>query len=549
MGRTRTKDLGSTPGLDSPPSPGSTHATGTALSLANVSKTFPGVQALADVDFEVRAGSVHALLGHNGSGKSTLIKCLAGVYTPDPGATATVFGDSLTLGDSADARRRRLRFVHQDLGIVPELGAVDNIGLAAGYERGPSGRIAWRRQSRRSRDLLARFGFRLDPLMPLSEASPPERAVVAIVRALADWEDTSGVLVLDEPTAALAAHEVDRLFELIRGISSAGAAVVLVSHRLDEVMAVADHATVLRDGRKVWDGSLDDVTMERLVDVIVGTDEGAAARGTVTGPGTRKTATPASPARRGNEIPTLEVKDLRGRYLDGLDLRVGTGEIVGVAGLLGSGREELPYVLAGACGSGVTGSFVVSGGAGGDAGSMTIPRARDLGIVFVPADRGAEGVVDGFTTTENVSLGALPALRSRGAVTPSRERRFARKWLAAMHADTAYAPRPVSTLSGGNQQKAVLARALSVGPKILVVSEPTAGIDIGARRVIYDELRRRADDGLSVVMASSDIEDLLACCDRVLALRDGRVVGEFEGSRMTKPAIVYAIEGASDEQE
>ncbi|EFF89096.1 ribose import ATP-binding protein RbsA 2 [Streptomyces sp. e14] len=512
-----------------------------ALRLRNVSKTFPGVRALSGVDFEVRPGSVHALLGHNGSGKSTLIKCLAGVHTPDEGAKATVFGKPLALGDALEARHRRLRFVHQDLGIVPELGAVDNIGLAAGYERASFGRIAWRRQARRSRELLAQFGFHFDPTTPLSQASPPERAVVAIVRALADWQDSEGVLVLDEPTAALAAHEVDRLFALIREISATGAAVVLVSHRLDEVMAVADHATVLRDGRRVWDGALGDVTMEGLVDVIVGSAEKAAdsepTAGAAPGAGT--------PEGTGRKTPALEVRDLCGRYLRGLDLRVGAGEIVGIAGLLGSGREEVPYVLAGAHTDGVTGSVAVDGVT---VERLSVQGARRLGVVLVPADRGAEGVVEGFTTTENVSLGALRDIRSHGVVAPAAERRFARGWLTSVHADLAYAPRPITTLSGGNQQKAVLARALSVGPKVLVLSEPTAGIDIGARNVIYDELRRRAADGLAIVLASSDTEDLLACCDRVVALRDGRVAGEFSGDRMTKSAIAYAVEGAHDEQ-
>ncbi|WP_439678386.1 sugar ABC transporter ATP-binding protein [Embleya sp. MST-111070] len=518
-----------------------TNGSDRALRLRNVSKTFPGVRALAGVDFDVRPGTVHALLGHNGSGKSTLIKCLAGVYTPDAGAEATVFGQPLVLGDAADAKHRRLRFVHQDLGIVPELGAVDNIGLAAGYARASFGRINWRKQASRSRELLAQFGFSFDPTMPLSQASPPERAVVAIVRALADWQDHRGVLVLDEPTAALAAHEVDRLFALIREVSATGAAVVLVSHRLDEVMAVADHATVLRDGRRVWDGALGDVTLEHLVDVIVGSAEHAKDSGLASA-----AAPPTPRAAREGEPSVLEVANLRGRYLRGLDLRVAAGEIVGIAGLLGSGREEVPYVLSGAHRDGVTGSFAIGGVT---VEHPSIPRARELGVVFVPADRGAEAIVDGFTTTENVSLGALPALRSRGVLNPSAETTFAREWLSSVHADIAYAPRPIAALSGGNQQKAVLARALSVAPKVLVLSEPTAGIDIGARNVIYDELRRRAAEGLAIVMASSDTEDLLACCDRVVALREGRVAGEFRGDGMTKSAIAYAVEGAHDDQD
>ena len=248
-----------------------------ALSLRGVSKTFPGVRALVDVDFEVRPGTIHALLGHNGSGKSTLIKCLAGVHTPDPGAAASMFGEELSLGDAADAHRKGMRFVHQDLGIVLEFGAEDNIGFATGFARSGFGGINWRKQRNAARDLLHRFGFDFDPTMPMAQATPPQRAAVAIARAVADWHDAGGVLVLDEPTAALPAHEVDRLFELMREIRSMGAAVVFVSHRLDEVMAIADDATILRDGRKVWEGSLSDITLQGLVDVIVGDELEAAA--------------------------------------------------------------------------------------------------------------------------------------------------------------------------------------------------------------------------------------------------------------------------------
>jgi ribose transport system ATP-binding protein len=517
-----------------------------ALRLRGVSKTFPGVRALTAVDMDVAAGSVHALVGHNGSGKSTLIKCLAGVHAPDPGAQAWLADESLTLGDPDDAERKGLRFVHQDLGIIPELSAMDNVGFVLGFERSALGRISWGRQSQRTSELLAQFGFTLDPRRPLGEASPPERAAVAIVRAIAGWQAGRGVLVLDEPTAALPAHEVDRLFQLIREVSASGTAVILVSHRLDEVMAIADTVTVLRDGAKVWDGALAATTLQRLVDLIADTDaQQPQKQATKATKATKVTeATQASEAA----IPALEVRDLHGRYLRGINLTVGRGELVGVAGLLGSGREELPYIVAGASTEGVTGTVAIGGVPLGGGPGPSIGRAQALGVALVPADRAAEGIFAGFTTTENVSLAALPTLRKRGFVGPARERRFGRAWLSAVHADPGYGPRPISTLSGGSQQKAVLARALSVSPRLLVLSEPTAGVDIGARTVLYDELRRRVAEGLAVLMASSDLEDLLACCDRVIAVRDGVIAGEFTGARMTKAAIAYAMEGAHHEQ-
>jgi ABC-type sugar transport system ATPase subunit len=215
--------------------------------------------------------------------------------------------------------------------------------------------------------------------------------------------------------------------------------------------------------------------------------------------------------------------------------------VVGLAGLLGSGREELPYILAGAQTVGVTGTFTIDGET---QAQLSIDRSRELGVALVPADRAREGVIGDFTTRENVSLAGLPQMATNGFVRPGGERGFARRWLDAVSADPNAAERRITTLSGGNQQKAVLARWLSVSPRVLLLSEPTAGVDVGARAVIYEELRRRADEGLAILVASSDVEDLLAVCDRVVVLRDGTVVKELERHDMTKPAIVGAMEGA-----
>jgi ribose transport system ATP-binding protein len=509
-----------------------------ALRLRAVSKTFPGVRALVDFDMDVRAGSVHALLGPNGCGKSTLIKCLAGVHKPDPGSGAWMHDDELVLGDPTDAERKGLRFVHQELGIIPELGALDNVGFVLGFERGRAGAISWRRQEERTTELLNRFGFDLDLHLPLGDASPPERAAVAIVRAVAGWQEGRGVLVLDEPTASLPAHEVDELFRLIRQVSATGTAVILVSHRLDEVMAIADHVTVMREGSKIWDGALSSTSLPALVDLIAGTDSSEQRDEQASGP-------PVDGRATGETGLAVDARDVRGRYLRGVTVQVAPGEIVGIAGLLGSGREELPYVLAGAARAGVSGTFTIGGVTMRE---LSIERARALGVALVPADRARESIFADFTTSENVSIACLPKLRRRGALQPGVERRFALDWLKAVHADIRYAPRPMSTLSGGNQQKAVLARWLGAAPRVLVLSEPTAGVDIGARQGIYGELRRRAADGLAVLVASSDLEDLLACCDRVVTLRDGVVAAEFAREQMTKSAIAYAMEGAHDEQ-
>jgi ribose transport system ATP-binding protein len=514
---------------------------GVALRLRSVSKTFPGVQALKGVDLEIASGSVHALLGHNGCGKSTLVKALAGVHAPDPGAAAWIDGEQLDLGDPVDAERKGLRFVHQDLGIILELGAIDNVGLVLGFER-RRGHINWARQATVTKELLAEFGFALDPWQPLGKASPPERAAVAIVRAVAGWERGRGVLVLDEPTAALPAHEVHHLFRLIREVSATGTAVLLVSHRLDEVMTIADHATVMRAGEIVWNGALADTSIGDLVRLIADTDTDSDTDTDTDTDATEQDAAATGAPRRGfDEVPvTLSVSNVVGRYLRGVSLAVREGEIVGVAGLLGSGREELPYVIAGAQTAGVTGTFTIGGVSQSE---LSLLKARELGVALVPADRAQEAIFSDFTTSENVSLPGLPSLARSGVLPLAGVRKFSRHWLQSVHADENASERKITTLSGGNQQKAVLARWLSVAPRVLVLSEPTAGIDIGARHMIYQQLQQRAAAGLSVLMASSDVEDLLASCDRVIVLRDGVTVAELEGEAMSKPAILGAMEG------
>lgn len=501
------------------------------LSLRGVSKTFPGVRAVRNVDLEIRGGSVHALLGHNGCGKSTIVKTLAGFHAPDSECTAVIDGESFELGSAEDAGRLGIRFVHQDLGLILDLGAVDNVGLALGYERGRFGSIGWSRQARVTQELLSQFGIDIDPRMPMRLATPVERTAVAIVRAVAGGQQGKGLLVLDEPTAALPAKEVHELTRLIHSIRDSGTAVLLISHRLDEVMTIADYATVMRSGEVIFDGAVADMSVRAFSNLIAGTEIAQA----------EDSKRPPSAETFADSPVALRLENVNGRFLRNVDLEVREGEILGVAGLLGSGREELPYVIAGAHTAGITGRFTV-GGKSFDA--MTIQSARRAHIALVPADRGREGVFADFSVRENVSLVGLPTVKRGRSVRPARERAYAQKWLGSVSADTSTIERPITALSGGNQQKAVLARWLSVGPRVLALSEPTAGIDIGARTTIYEELRQRAEDGLAIVVSSSDAEDLVAMCDRVIVLRDGEVVGELDGPQISKSAIVAAMEGA-----
>jgi ribose transport system ATP-binding protein len=499
--------------------------------LRGVSKAFPSVKALDDVDLDVAPGSVHALLGHNGCGKSTLVKTLAGFHPPDTG-TGTIDGHELVLGSAVEADRAGIRFVHQELGLINELSAVDNVGFVLGHEHGPLGSISWRKQAAKTRELLGEFGIELDPMAPLTEASPVERTAVAIVRAVAGWSKGRGLLVLDEPTAALPAREVEDLFRLIREVADSGTAVLLISHRLDEVMQVCDHATVMRSGKVIWDGGTHDMSVREFAKLIAGAEN-------------LELEQAGRPPIDADAPEVLKVSNLSGRFLRGIDLTVRRGEIVGVAGLLGSGREELPYIVAGANAEGISGTIEIEGR---PLRKQTVESASKLGVALVPADRAREGIFAEFSVRENVTLAALPRLRNGMTLSPAKDRNSGHRWLQAVQADPSVAERPITTLSGGNQQKAVIARWLSVEPKLLALSEPTAGIDIGARTTIYEEISRRAEEGLAVLMSSSDSEDLLAVCDRVIVLRDGEIVTEIDRTRLSKKAVVIAMEGAHGEE-
>jgi ribose transport system ATP-binding protein len=494
------------------------------LRIEGLSKTFPGTRALDDVSIQGRRGQVLALLGHNGSGKSTLIKVLAGFHQPDPGARAWIDDTELDLGDSEAATARGLRFVHQDLGLIPELNAVDNVALTIGYAR-RAGRIDQGEQIVRTQALLRRFGVDFDVTLPLAGASPVERTCVAIARAMWDWDEGPRVLVLDEPTASLPSREVSRLFDVIREVRAAGHAVVYVSHRMEEIFELGDEVVVLRAGRVVGAGPVSAYSPEQLTTLIAG----------------HHLQTHGHEATEPGGDVVLSVKGLRGRYLDGVDVELRRGEVLGVAGLLGSGRDELPYALAGAVPTTSEGGWWIEGS---EVEPPTAATAGAMGIGLVPAERGREGLIAEFTVRENLTLGALPRLRSRrgGFVLGRSELRTARSWLAELGIPEAVADRPVSTLSGGNQQRVLFGRCLHTDPKVLVLAEPTAGVDVGARESLYELLRARARQGLSIVLASSDTEDLMSMCDRVLVLTRGRLAEELVGPAIDAERIVSVME-------
>ena len=498
-------------------------ATEPVLRIEGLSKTFAGTRALSGAALDIRSGEVHALIGQNGSGKSTLIKTLAGYHAPDPGATAELSRKPFALGTDVP---QGLRFVHQDLGLVLELNAMDNLALHGGFARGRAGRVLWREQERETRRILGRFGVELDIHKPLAQATPVERTVVAIAAALQGWHGGEGVLVLDEPTAVLPHDEVERLFAMVREVQRAGTSVLYVSHRLDEIFELADRVTVLRGGRVVTTRTVADVDPRSLASLMVGEDVDPDYRAPV--------------AVRPDAPVVLELRDVAGHWLCGVDLDVHRGEILGIAGLAGAGVLELPYVIAGCAQHATTGRLRMPqrSSTWHDAGD-----AAALGIPLVPADRAREAVIAEFGVGENLSLSVLGRLGRRGRLGLRAERELVARWTARLGVVSAGPDALISTLSGGNQQKVVVARCLVRDPELLVLCEPTAGVDIGTRIAIYDLIAQLSRDGLTVVVASSDVGDLLAMCTRVAVLRRGRVAAELGGDGLTQHALVRAIEG------
>lgn len=496
------------------------------LQILSLSKTYPGQVALDGARLEVRAGEVHALVGQNGSGKSTLIKLLGGYVKADHGADVRFAGQPVDLWHLPPEVRSHVRIVHQDLGLVPTLSAVENLGLGRGYHTAFAGRIRWRDETRRAQEALLRFGLAPDVRQPVATLSAAERAAIAIVRALQDWDDSRpGLLVLDEPTASLNRGEVDALFTEVRRLTARGAGVLFVSHALDEVLGLADRVTVLRDGKVVAEGvPAKDLDPASLVQLIVG----------------RKVTDlfPAPAARAGR--PVLEADMLVGITLRGVSLKVHEGEVVGVAGLVGSGRDEICPALFGA-----TPRF---------AGKVLVDKRKVFasprdsviaGVALVPADRKAVGLDPEDRLVQHVPLPRLGPLQRRGILRHREARAEVAEWVERLDVQPPMLDRRMEKFSGGNQQKAVLARWLRTEPRVLLLDEPTQGVDVGAKAAIYRDVVGAAAEGTAVLVASSDAEELVHLCDRVLVLRAGTLAAELTGPSLTEERLVAETLGAT----
>lgn len=497
------------------------------LSVAGLSKTFPGVKALSQVDFTARAGKVHALIGENGAGKSTLIKVLTGVYQPDEGEV-TYDGAPVRFATPLQAQHAGISTIYQEVNLVPLMTVARNLFLGR-EPRNRLGLIDFRRMHREADAALRDLGLRVDVRRPLRELGVGAQQMVALARAVSV---DARVVIMDEPTSSLEPREVRTLFGVIRMLRERGIAVIYVSHRLDELYEICDAVTVLRDGKVVHTGPIAALDRLRLVALMLGREIADVREDGVTKfAGSHDT----------EAEPVLRASGLTVRHqLDQVSVSVRPGEVVGLGGLLGSGRSETAKAIAGALP--VDSGQVVVAGVRVRTGST--PAAIRAGISLLPEDRKAEGIVPGLSVRENIALAALPGLSRFGLVDEARIDRIVDTFIKRLRIKAASPHQKVGELSGGNQQKVLLARWLAMQPKVLLLDEPTRGIDVGAKAEVQKLIDELADDGLGVLLISSDPEELIEGSDRVIVLKDGAVVEELTGDAVTEDRLMRAIAAA-----
>jgi len=492
------------------------------LQVREASKTFPGIVALDDVSLDVGSGEIVAIVGQNGSGKSTLVKVLAGVHAPDPGT-------EITLGEGPDGAPTTLHFIHQDLGLIDTLSTVENLSLGHQFNAAGSLRpTPVRAEVRRAEELIADFGGAFDVRQLISNLTAAERAIVAIARALDGWEHDQNVLVLDEPTASLHGDEVQKLFVAVRRVAERGAGVIFISHRLDEVIELADRVIVLRDGRLIANDARGTYDHDDLVRKIAG--------------GMVSSGIEGERDRHGERV--LSVRGLSAPTIASLDFDLHAGEVLGISGVLGSGREEVSSVLFGA----KPGSHESVRVGEHELSTLDPRRAIAAGVAYVPGDRRREGAVMTMSARENMTLPRLRPLRNLfGRLDQRAERREVECWVERVALRPPDPERTLELFSGGNQQKVVLAKWLRNAPKVLLMDEPTQGVDVGAKAGIFELVAEAAAAGAGVLICSSDAKELALICDRVLVMRNGLVVAEVS-SDLSEAQLVRAGLGSEPMQ-
>jgi erythritol transport system ATP-binding protein len=497
-----------------------------AVEAIGVTKAYGGTLALDRVDFQAFAGKVNVLLGENGAGKSTLMKILAGEVSPDSGYIACG-GARMRFRSPREAKQQGIALIHQELSLFPALSVADNI--FAGREHRRAGLIDDRRHLALAREILARLDRRIDPSERVGNLAVGQQQVVEIAKALSA---DARVVIMDEPTSALSNAEVDALFDIIRDLAARDVAIIYISHRMDEIFRIGDFLVVFRDGRHVASASAREVDMDWISENMLGSKQREALRRVTTSRLYKKRSNPATLEVAGLSLASSDTERL---LLVDVSLNLRAGEILGVYGLLGAGKTELAESIAGMRPDAI-GECRVNG-----TPIVNTPRARlAAGVAFVPEDRQRQALVPTATIGQNITLSSLKAFASAGVISRRREDLAVDRMIANLSIKTTTAAESIQSLSGGNQQKTVIARALLTRPQALVLDEPTRGVDVGAKAEIFKIMRELADAGVAVLFSSSELPEILAVSDRVLVLSRGKVCRVFDGPGIKESDVIRA---------
>lgn len=489
----------------------------TFLQMSHITKRFPGVLALSNVDFALRKGEVHALLGENGAGKSTLMKILSGVYQPDEGDI--IFeGQPVTFVNPLSAQSAGITIIHQEFNLFPELTVEENIFIGREFCKNNRWRLDEKQQRQAAIDILQKLNLNISPETLVADLTVAQQQMVEIAKAISV---NAKILIMDEPTAALTETEIDSLFQVTRLLKEQGTGIVYISHRLEELALIADRATVMRDGQFIATVDYDAVKISDLIAMMVGRDLGN-----------------IYPRREplAQRKPVLEVSGLtRNGVLNNIDFTLYQGEILGFAGLMGAGRTELARAIFGA--------DPIDGGTLKLNGNVTvikdIPDAIKQGISYLTEDRKKEGLALGLSVERNIMLGNYPEYSDRyGNVDSKRCQKTSEEQVKALRIKTPHLEQAALNLSGGNQQKIIIARWVCKDTDILIFDEPTRGIDVGAKLEIYELMNRLVANGKSIIMISSELPEVLGMCDRILVMRNGRITGELASDDATQEKIM-----------
>ena len=492
------------------------------LSMRGIGKTFPGVRALHNVDFTLRKGEIHALMGENGAGKSTLIKVLTGVYDKDEGEIfIDGVNDSITIRSPQEALKYGISPVYQEITLCPNLSVAENMYI--GRTHGAT--IKWKEMETKAGELLESLNIPARPKQQLSSCSLAVQQMVAIARAV---DGDCKVLILDEPTSSLDDKEVEMLFKLMRELKSRGVGIIFVTHFLEQVYAISDRITVLRNGELVGEYEVEKLPQVELVAKMMGKElEGLSV------------IKNAQKDYNRDQKPLYEAHDLSSSASKPFDFSIGKGEVNGFTGLLGSGRSECVRAIFGA--DRVTGGKV---NVNGNAVKISNPHdAMKQGIGYLPEDRKRDGIIADLSVRENIILAMQVMKGFFSPLSKSDAEKFADEYIKALEIKTASQDTPIKSLSGGNQQKVILARWLLTHPKYLILDEPTRGIDVGTKTEIQRLVLKLSEEGMSVTFISSEIEEMLRTCSRLIVMRDGNVVGELKGNELTQDHVMYTIAG------